>query len=41
MRFDENENSEKLRHALLITQISKEDYADFWTFSEVSIEKRR
>jgi hypothetical protein len=30
------ESSEKLLHALLITQISKEDYRDFWTFSEIS-----
>ena len=36
MRFDESESSEKLLHALLITQISKEDYKDFWTFSEIS-----
>jgi len=31
-----DESSKKLLHALLITQISKEDYKDFWTFSEIS-----
>jgi hypothetical protein len=36
LRPDESESSEKLLHALLITQISKEDYKDFWTFSEIS-----
>jgi len=30
------ESSEKLLHALLITQISKEDYRDSWTFSRIS-----
>jgi hypothetical protein len=30
------ESSEKLLHALLITQISKDDYRDFETFSEIS-----
>jgi hypothetical protein len=36
MRLDESERSERLLHAFLITQISKEDYKDFWTFSEIS-----
>jgi hypothetical protein len=31
------ESSEKLIHALLITQISKNDYRDFWTFSGISL----
>jgi len=30
---DHHENSEKLLHALLIIQISKEDYTDFPDFS--------
>jgi len=29
------ESFEKIHHALLMTQISKEDYTDFWTFSEI------
>jgi hypothetical protein len=29
------ESSEKIHYALLMTQISKEDYIDFWTFSEI------
>jgi hypothetical protein len=30
------ESSGKLLYALLITQIPKDDYRDFWTFSEIS-----
>jgi hypothetical protein len=30
------ESSEKLLHTLSITQISKDDYRDSWTFSETS-----
>ena len=30
------ESSEKVLYALLITQISKNDYTDFWTFPEIS-----
>jgi len=30
------ESSEKRLYALLIPQILKNDYRDFWTFSEIS-----
>jgi len=36
MRVDESESSKELLHALLISQIPKEDYKDFGTFSEIS-----
>jgi hypothetical protein len=34
---NECESSEKLLHALSITQISKDDYRDFGTFPEISV----
>ena len=36
-----SESSEKILHALLITQISKKDYGDFWTFSEITCSRQK